>query len=258
MRERLVVSILTLVTAASNGCSKTPPADPNALPAGEVAPLKEAVANATTTVQARKQSLASGFTDDARIKASSQSDTTKTPCPRTYKLPDAAAMATYVKTGNGSLGLFYEALDLGKAPVGKNVAAYEQTRSEIADALAKGKAMKGDLARLQAAEAASADELIFDSTVTKPIFMGSTFMSGNLYATAYLFSYAENRIICAGKLDVKNSSELELEYTHNNENMGEKMAAAGIALVERDLDANIAKAVSTNLYATWKNDQPPP
>src|SRR5688572_26531481 len=90
-----------LVAIVVAGCSKSPPPDPDALPADEVAKLKEAVAKASTTVQARKQILGKVFTSDARIKASSQADTTKTPCPHKLSLPDEATMAAFVKEGKG-------------------------------------------------------------------------------------------------------------------------------------------------------------
>lgn len=238
-------------------CSKSPPPDPNALPAADLPKLEAALANASATITARKESLAKTFGNtDTKIKASSQSATTKTPCPRTYKLPDDAALAAFVREGKPPIGLTYEITD--KPPKGAYLDAFDKVRAEIAEGVSKKKAQKGDLERLQAAEALVVDDLIVDGYMTSPLPMGTMFEPGRAGGTAYLFSYTENRIICAGELRAKSSETLDYEFKHNNENMGEKMVEAQIATMKRDLEVNTAKALVASLYATWINDTPPP
>lgn len=249
MKNLIAVALLA-------ACSKSPPSDPDALPAAQLPALKEAVAKAATTIDARKQSLAKSVTSDAMIKASSQADTTKKPCPRTYTLPDEAGLRAYVLEGTPSLDVTYEVTR--DAPHGANLERFDTVRAEIAESVSKGTAKKGDLERLQAAEAKVVDELILDGSVSDAMPMGTTYQAGTAYGTAYLFSYAENRIICAGKIDAKSSDSLDYQFKHDSQNRGEKMAAAQFATVKRDLEVNIAKAIATNLYATWVNDTPPP
>lgn len=249
LRLSLGVVKKLLVIAALAACSKTK--NPNALSDADVARLKEDIAKATATVQAQKQSLAKGFTDDAKVATISKAQVVDTPCPRKYALPDDAATASYVqgKGGDKYSDVSYEVIGYAKTPVGKNVATYEKAIAEVSDLLAKGIATKADADRLRA-QAAPTDELIVEGSYTDPIPMMDTFQPGTLYGDAYLFSYEKNRIICAAKLDVKNSAELAVEYTHNKDNMGEKMYKAEHGGLVRDLEVNIAKAVSANLHAT--------
>jgi len=237
-------------------CSKSPPADPNALPAAQLPALKEALAKAATTIEARKQSLAKTLTSDAKIKASSQADTTKKPCPRSYKLPDEAGLRAYILEGKPSLDLTYEITS--DPPKGAHLDAFDKLRAEIAESVTKGKPQKGDLERLQAAEALVVDDLIIDGYVSNPMPMGSMFNAGTASGTAYLFSYTENRILCAGTIRAKSSESLDYQFKHNDQNTGEKMVEAQIATMKRDLEVNTAKEIATKLYATWVNDTPPP
>ncbi len=112
-------------------------------------------------------------------------------------------------------------------------------------------ATKWELEQAQSLARTLDETVIVVGERTAPVMMGDSFIPGQVRGTAYVYSSVKRKIVCAGDIDVENSSEINFEYmTSTGYSVtggdGNKRAAAQSKL-DTDLAERTAKAITSEL-----------
>lgn len=93
-------------------------------------------------------------------------------------------------------------------------------------------------------------QLVFVGERDEPVVLADSYVPGRVRGTAYVYSQAAHRVVCAGDIDVENAPEVKIEYTTSTYDVtgsSSKRAAATTELA-RDLWARTRKAIVASLH----------
>jgi hypothetical protein len=182
---------------------------------------------------------------------------TESRCPESFSAPTIGAGESYVKygsiDGNYFGSMHYDVVRTGE-PIPEPAFARMLAEVEaISDRIAGGRLLRPDLAALDKLGRGDTELFVLADERADAIVTGDSYIAGKVAGTAYLYSHAQRRVICAADIDVKNAPEVEIRYTHRAGAVGDEEIqkyAAAKAVLERDMDVQLRRAIATSMRAT--------
>ena len=174
-------------------------------------------------------------------------------------IPDPDAISSHRELSAISAKLNYTLTDLSSGP--KEESTFAGTLAAIdavASRIAAASSDRADLEKLEALESRSGDRIIVVASIYSGAEVrGGSFKSAHLVGTAYLVS---DEIVCAGVVDVENSSTINVEYwsSRGNDNSAEQSVATSV--LARDFDMQMRRSFATGLHRVHGmagNNSPP-
>lgn len=146
-------------------------------------------------------------------------------CPIQVRLPDPLDMGVFAdegktfQLGTTPISVVHSAdLTTSRGPRAYRLetALFNDVQSRLEHTSRAQNQAQIDAAFARADELASTDWTAIDGTLiidrwTEPVATGETFESGRVYGRFYLYSYAEQAIICAANVDAENSDSLGVQ-----------------------------------------------
>jgi hypothetical protein len=83
----------------------------------------------------------------------------------------------------------------------------------------------------------------------EPVFDHDGYLGGRVVGAAYLYSYAQGRVICAGEIFAKNAPKIEISYRYIAGQQQDKEREAAMAVLHRDLEVALRHAIATSMRA---------
>lgn len=205
------------------------------LSAADRTAIEKTVAESKQSLDAARQSWAAAMTPDAlaAIKPSTG------PCEFQFKAPSANAAARFVKYGSvdADYGEPFESY-MAADPINPGVLTRAAlTVDGLARRLESGHATADDAARIRKQLPTHVPVLVIDKDVEPAAGSGTTFTPGQVSGRAYVFSVAQNKIVCSAAIDVKNTPDLT---TSPKDGEAQQM-------LFRDLEVQLRKAIAANL-----------
>ena len=170
--------------------------------------------------------------------------------------PTAQAASSYTRYGSIDAN-YYGNVFFRRHPAGEPIPPLDIDAdlaglTEIAAELDANKADRDDLDRVRRFDD-TALFVVVDKEVP-PVVLGvgeaSSYMPGRLVGAAYVYSYSQQRITCAGDFEAENGASIEFDYSYMEDNVldkDSKMREAARATLQRDLDVRVQQALVRSL-----------
>jgi len=178
---------------------------------------------------------------------------TESRCPVAFRAPTIQAGESYAKyasiDGNYFGDMQYEVFSADQPIPEPEFARMLAEVDAIAAHIAGGKLLRPDLEALsRLGDPRDKLFVLADKRVESVVERGGYF-AGQVIGAVYLYSYARGRVICAGEIDARNSPEIEVSYTHFGGDQQDKEREAARAVLRRDLEVALRRAIATSLRA---------
>lgn len=224
-----------------------------ALSDGERASLRTSIAEARQRLAAAREGWTRAVTREALAAVAPGEG----PCPLRLVAPTAQAAASYIRygsiDGNYFGNIFFRSYPAGEPLRPLDLDEELQQLDKIAAELEASTADRNDASRVRDLEDRSLFVVVERETkaFVTPGPAGA-FTPGRLVGTAYVYSYAQQRITCAGALDVQNSESIEFDYSYMEDSVLDKHRReeeAAEATLHRDLAVRVRQALARDLRA---------
>lgn len=184
-------------------------------------------------------------------------------CPYRLAPPTLEAARSYVQYGSIDMNYFgslsYMLRQPGE-PIGESstVAVRRYQLQRIGEALRAGRAEKHDLRALRELGTVRGTSIVVlvesqvPALVSSAIGPGVSYTAGRLAGRAYLYSFAQKRVACAGFIEAVNSPQLDIRFSYMKDNFldkSSKQEQSAKAALERDLEVQIRRALAAGLHA---------
>lgn len=119
----------------------------------------------------------------------------------------------------------------------------------IAARIAGGKLVRPDLEALATIDRRDNDLFVVADERVEAIFDPDGYTGGRVVGAAYLYSYAQGRVICAGEIFAKNAPKIEISYRYIPGQQQDREREAAMAVLQRDLEVALRRAIATSMRA---------
>jgi hypothetical protein len=174
-------------------------------------------------------------------------------CPVAFRAPTIQAGESYARYGSMDGNYFgdmrYEVFGADQPIPEPEFARMLAEVDAIAAHIAGGKLLRPDLDALSRLGDPGDKLFVLADKRVEPVVEQGGYLAGQIVGAAYLYRYAQGRVICAGEIDAKNSPEIEISYTHFGGDQQYKEREAAKVVLARDLDVALRRAIATGLRA---------
>ncbi len=231
-----------------------------ALSEGERGSLRTSIAEARQRLAAAREGWTRAVTREA-LAAVAPGDG---PCTLRLVAPTTQAAASYIRygsiDGNYFGNIFFRSYPAGEPLQPLDIDEELQQLDKIAAGLEANTADRNDASRVRDIEDRSLFVVV--ERETKPLVTpgpAGGFTPGRIVGTAYVYSYSQQRITCAGALDVQNSESIEFDYSYMEDNVldrNRREEEAAEATLHRDLAVRVRQALARDLRAAAASGAP--
>ncbi|MFO0577365.1 MAG: hypothetical protein U1A78_25445 [Polyangia bacterium] len=184
-------------------------------------------------------------------------------CPYRLVPPTLEAAHSYVLYGSIDMNYFgslsYTLREPGE-PIGESstVAVRRYLLQRIGEALRSGRAEKPQLRELRELASVRGTSIVVlvenrvPAAASSSAGLGVSYTAGRLTGRAYLYSFAQKRIACAGLIEAVNSPKLDIRFSYTKGNVFDKSSKqqqSAEAALERDMEVQIRRALAAGLHA---------
>lgn len=237
------------------------------LSAAESAEANELIMQADRVLAEAAAGFRSAMTPEAMNQLLERTPIDGAPCPYPLRPPTPGAAQSYIMHGSidgNYFGSIYYTLRKAGEPIGdsRELASREFTLNSIGEKLKSGRAEKHDLRELRELIRMRGTSIIVIAQTQIESFVSSagpgiTYKPARITGAAYLYSFAQKRIACAGPLFAENSPQLDFRFSHMKDNYLDetsKRSQSAQKALQRDLEVQIRRALAESLHAV----SPPP
>jgi hypothetical protein len=178
-------------------------------------------------------------------------------CPERFSAPTIEAGKSYETYGSID-GNYFGSMHFRVVRTGEPIPEPEFARrlaevDAISARIAGGKLLRPDLEALSQLGRGEDELFVLVDQRTEPVVSLGGYVAGQIVGTAYLYSQAQQRVICAGDIDAKNAPEVEISYTYHRDaplDQQAKEREAATTTLARNLDIALRRAIATSMRAT--------
>jgi hypothetical protein len=178
---------------------------------------------------------------------------TEARCRHVFAAPTIEAGESYIKyssiDGNYFGNLQYDVFPAREPLPDPGFAQRLAEVDTIAAHIAAGKLVRPDLEALATIGRRDDDLFVIADERVEPIFVSDGYIGGRIVGAAYLYSYAQGRVICAGEIFAKNGPKIEISYRYSPGDQQSKQREAAMAVLTRDMEVALRRAIATSMRA---------
>lgn len=232
------------------------------LTAAESAEAAELLTQAERALAEAAAAFRSAMTPEAMGQILERTPVDGPPCPYALRPPTSGAAQSYIMhgsiDGNYFGSIYYTIRKAGEA-IGESgeIESRQSDLRSIGERLKSGRAEKRELRALREMIHMRGTSIIViaqsqTAALVSSAGPGITYAPARIAGAAYLYSFSQKRIACAGAILAQNSPQLDFRFSHMKDNyMDEvsKRAQSAEGALQRDLEVQIRRALAESLRA---------